>query len=457
VRIPVGRGFAGRIAAERRPVVIEDVDQADIFNPILREMGVRSLLGVPLVTRDAVRGVVHVGALTHRVFSAAETRLLALAADRIAMALDHAQALHEHQVALTLQRSLLPERLAEVPGMTLAARYRPGQGNMIGGDWYDAVPLPSGGVALAMGDVVSGGIRAASVMGQLRHALRTFAVEGESPTGLAERMSTLVRSLDRREMATLSYAVVDPSGRELTYVSAGHPPPLVVEDGHARFLEEARGAPLGALAHPRYERATAALAPDSLVILYTDGLIERRGRPLDEGLAHLAAVAECGIDDPEQLADTLMAELVREETRDDIALIVARTVTQRPERLDVRLPAVAGSLAALRRALRHWLRHNGATEDDVVEILIAVGEAAGNAVEHAYGPEDATFDVTAVVTGRELTATVRDYGSWRPPRGHNRGRGTMLMQTLMDEFEVRSSKQGTEVLLRRRLGQGPTA
>jgi GAF domain-containing protein/anti-sigma regulatory factor (Ser/Thr protein kinase) len=457
VRIPVGRGFAGRIAAERRPVTIPDIDDADIVNPILREKGIRSLLGAPLVIRGRVTGVVHVGTLTHRSFTAVETRLLALAADRIAVALDHAQSRREHQMTLTLQRNLLPERLPEVSGLTLAARYRPGHGSMIGGDWYDAVPLPSGGVGLAMGDVVSGGIRAASVMGQLRHALRTFAVEGEEPTALAERLARLVRSLDRREMATLSYAAVDASGGELTYVSAGHPPPLVVEDGRARFLEDARGAPLGALPHPRYERATVALAPDSLIILYTDGLVERRGRPLDEGLDRLAAVAERGIDDPERLADELIAELVDDDTRDDVALIVARTVTQRPERFEVRLPAVSGSLAALRRSLRQWLRQNGATEDDVIETLIAVGEAAGNAVEHAYGPEDAIFDVTAALTGREMAVTVRDYGTWRPPRGQNRGRGTALMQQLMDEFEVRTTRDGTEVRLRRRLGQGPSA
>jgi serine phosphatase RsbU (regulator of sigma subunit) len=452
-RIPVGKGFAGRIAAQRRVVAIADIDKADVVNPILREKGIKSLLGAPLVTSGGVRGVVHVGTLHEHHFSAADERLIQLAADRIAMALEHSRLLREHAVTLTLQRSLLPERLPELPGLSVAARYLPGQGGRVGGDWYDAVALPDRGVGLAMADVVSRGVRAASVMGQLRPALRSYAVEGASPRGLVERMAGVVRALERREMVTLAYAALDAGGRELEYVSAGHPPPLVVENGKARYLEASRGAPLGSVANPRYAAAREPLGPDAVIVLYTDGLVERRGRPLSEGLERLAACAASAGPEPDQICDAIIAELVDRDTTDDVALLVARTIRHASDHFELRLPALASSLAPLRSALRRWLADNGATEDDILETTIAMGEAAGNAVEHAYGPGDASFDVTARVTGDELEVVIRDYGNWRPARGEHRGRGTLLMQELMDGFEVESTEQGTEVRLRRQLGR----
>jgi anti-sigma regulatory factor (Ser/Thr protein kinase) len=369
------------------------------------------------------------------------------------MALEHSRLVREHTVALTLQRSLLPERLPDIANLTIAARYRPGQGGMVGGDWYDAVPLAGGGVGLAMGDVVSRGVRAASAMGQLRQALRTMAVDGEPAAALVERLANAVRSFDRREMVTLCYAALDPSGRSLTYVSAGHPPALVIEEGETRFLEGARGAPLGAVAHARYAEATTPLAPDAVVILYTDGLVERRGRRIEEGMRRLAERAASAGPDPERICDALMEELLDDRTLDDVALLVARTAAHASDRFELRLPATAPSLAAMRRALRQWLTENGAIESDVIDILIAVGEAAGNAVEHAYGPGDANFDVSANIAGRDVEVIVRDYGAWRPPRGQNRGRGTLLMQELMDGFEVRTTERGTEVRLRRAIGE----
>ena len=453
VRIPVGGGFAGRIAAEREVVAIADLDKADVLNPILREKGIKSMLGAPLIAAGEVRGVVHVGSLVPREFRIDEARLLQLAGDRIAMALDHARLIHERNVALTLQQDLLPDRLPEVTGLTVAARYRPGPGGMVGGDWYDVVPLPNGGIALAIGDVVSRGVRAATVMGQLRQALRTYAGEGDPPGVVAERLAGLVRTFERREMVTLAYLQLSQGARELSYVSAGHPPPLVIEDGQARFLEKARGAPLGATAHARYDEVTEHLAADALVVLYTDGLVERRGRPLDEGFEQLTRVALGAGDDPDQICAALIDQLVHEDSTDDVAVMVAHAIAQAAEEFRMELPAIGTSLTRVRRGLRTWMRGNGASADDILETLIAVGEAAGNAVEHAYGPGDASFDVTASITDGVLDISVRDYGKWRAPRGHNRGRGTLLMQELMDSFEVRTTEDGTEVLLRRVLGQ----
>ena len=198
------------------------------------------------------------------------------------MALDHSRLIRERDVALSLQQSLLPERLPEMPGLTLAARYRPGQGGLVGGDWYDVDPAARRAAsALAMGDVVSRGIRAASVMGQLRHALRTRALEGDEPVDARPRyMGELVRGARpaRDGHARLRGGRLL-GRRELRYVSAGHPPALVARERRGRGSSTRRaGVPLGAVAHPRYDEAAAQLEPDSLIVLYTDGLIERRDR-----------------------------------------------------------------------------------------------------------------------------------------------------------------------------------
>jgi anti-sigma regulatory factor (Ser/Thr protein kinase) len=282
-----------------------------------------------------------------------------------------------------------------------------------------------------------------------------YAGDGDAPGEVLQRLSAIVRSLDRREMVTLAYMVVAPGGRELRYVLAGHPPPVIVDADGARYLDEPRNPPLGAVPHPTFQEGTTTLTPDSVIVLYTDGLVERRDRPIDEGLDGLCEVASgATAREPEALCDLLLTELAPEEqANDDIAVLVTRTVAQRADLFEVRLPAAAQSLTILRRALRDWLPANGANDDDVVEVLIAVGEAAGNAVEHAYGPGDAVFDVSGSVSGTMLEIAIRDFGNWRPPRGQNRGRGTLLMQQLMDSFEVQTKSDGTEVRMVRRLGE----
>ncbi|MFL5911055.1 MAG: GAF domain-containing protein, partial [Gaiellaceae bacterium] len=226
VRIPVGGGFAGRIAASGEPVVLNEVRHSDVLNPILRLRGIRSLLGVPLLVEGRVIGVLHVGSLTQRTFTEENVTLLQMAADRIAVALDRARlSEREHLVAVTLQRSLLPDHLPRVEGLQLAARYRPGEGETeVGGDWYDAIILPNGNVGIAIGDVVTRGLRAASVTAQLRNALRAYALEGHPPGQLMSRLARLTRTLPGREMATLLYMEVEPGSGTVLASTAGHPP-----------------------------------------------------------------------------------------------------------------------------------------------------------------------------------------------------------------------------------------
>jgi anti-sigma regulatory factor (Ser/Thr protein kinase)/putative methionine-R-sulfoxide reductase with GAF domain len=459
VRIPLGRGFAGRIAAERRAIAIPDMRHAEVLNPILREKGLVSLLGAPLLVEGRVIGVLHVGTLQRRDFTGDDTQLLQLAADRMAVAIDHARLYEaERQAAETLQRSLLPEQLPDVPGAELASRYVPGAGDVeVGGDWYDVIPLARGRVGLAMGDVVSRGVRAASVMGQLRNALRAYALDGSPPNVVLDRLHGVVRTLERREMATLAYMVLDPSSLSYTLASAGHPPPLVLTtDGEVSLIEEGRGPPLGAAADAAYTETSGVLAPGSTLLLYTDGLVERRDMWLDEGIARLTveAVAAAG-SEPHELLERLLGALVPEGGgEDDVAALAVRLTPISRDRLVLRLPAEPLVLSSLRRTLRHWLEGLGATETETYDVLVAVTEAAANSVEHAYGPVDAGFDVEAEMSDEgEVCLVVRDQGRWRPPRGHNRGRGTLLMQELMDHFEVTTGEEGTEVRMRLRLAR----
>ena len=176
VRIPVGRGFAGRIAAEHRPVILDHVDHTTVLNPILLSKGIRTLMGVPMVAAGRVIGVMHVGSLTPREFTGQDAELLQLAADRAATAVRSQTARDDRLAAAALQRSLLPTALPVVPGAEMAARYVPGQG-VVGGDWYDVFVLPSGELGVVTGDVAGSGLPAAVIMGRMRSALRAYALE----------------------------------------------------------------------------------------------------------------------------------------------------------------------------------------------------------------------------------------------------------------------------------------
>jgi GAF domain-containing protein/anti-sigma regulatory factor (Ser/Thr protein kinase) len=451
VRIPVGRGFAGRIAEQRKPVLLEDVNHAEVLNPLLREKGISTLLGAPLMVEERVVGVLHVGSLEPRAFTPAEVGLLERAADRIALAVDRAR---QHTVADLLQRTLLPARLPEVPGLQLSARYMPGADDThVGGDWYDVVLLPRGRVGLAIGDVVSRGVRAAAVMGQMRIALRAYALDGDGPGPVLDRLDRLVRGLGEREMATVAYAVLDPAEMTLDIAVAGHLPPLLISgSGGARMLDTVHSRPIGVVAGRRYEETRAGLEHGDTLVLYTDGLVERRGESIDEGLRTLTTSAAAETDrSPEELCDILIGAAEADLVADDVAVLVVGLPKELAQRLELRLDAEPGSLAVMRRALQNWLPRIGMDGPSAYDVLVAVGEAAANAIEHAYGPSEAEFRLDARVENGEVVIEIRDEGRWRPARGSHRGRGLTMMRDLMDDVQVDSDEDGTVVRMRRRV------
>jgi anti-sigma regulatory factor (Ser/Thr protein kinase)/putative methionine-R-sulfoxide reductase with GAF domain len=453
VRIPVGKGFAGRIAAEKSAVIIEQVDHSNVLNPILREKGIASLLGVPLLVSGAVMGVLHVGTLSPRRFSGEDSGLLQLVADRVALAVHARVSRVERTAATVLQRSLLPVKLPEVAGFEFAARYIRGGDGEVGGDWYDVFGLPSGSLGIVVGDVVGRGLAAAVAMGRLRSALRAYAVECDDPAELLGKLDRQVRQFEPEVMATVLCAIVDPSGEQLRLSTAGHPPPVVSASSEvpAAVLELPIDLPVGVdTSRPRHT-SVMALPPGTGVCLYTDGLIERRGRSLTVGLEHLRRVMFAG--PAESVCAAVMAELVgAEPPTDDVAVLVLRrqdvAVT---DPLVLQMPAMPASLQPIRTAIRRWLACVPASRDETADLVAAVGEACANAVGHAYGPSGGSLSVRLVSQPPDVVAVISDTGRWRPPHGHHRGRGITLMKALTDEMRIEQTDAGTRVVLRRAL------
>ncbi|HEX6934258.1 MAG TPA: GAF domain-containing SpoIIE family protein phosphatase [Streptosporangiaceae bacterium] len=321
VRIHIGRGFAGRIAAQGAPVILNDVDHTKVVNPILLAKGIRSLMGAPLLVNGAVIGVLHVGTLSPRSFTAEDVDLLQLAADRAALAVQALQAQLDRAAASALQRSLLPSALPKVPGLSMAARYVPGTGN-VGGDWYDVFSLPSGELCAVIGDVAGSGLRPAAIMGRVRSALRAYALETSDPAEILTRLERKMRYFEPDAMVTLLCAVLSLSRDTIRIASAGHLPPILARPGEAADQAEIASDLLIGVPDDRTRHVTSIdFPPGATLCLYTDGLVERRDRPIDQGIARLCAALPAG--DPEVACACVMAAMTEASPRtDDVALLV---------------------------------------------------------------------------------------------------------------------------------------
>jgi phosphoserine phosphatase RsbU/P len=323
VHIPVGRGFAGRIAAERRPVILDHVDHTTVLNPILWAKGIKSMMGVPMTAGDEVIGVMHVGSLVPRQFTSYDTELLQLAADRAAAAVKSMMAQADRVAVTALQLSLVPSALPAVAGMEMAARYVPGRG-VLGGDWYDVFTLPSGELCVVMGDVAGSGLAAAVIMGRMRSALRAYALETSDPGEVLDRLDRKMRHFEPDALATVLYAVIDTAHEQMRLCLAGHFAPVIAPPGRpAEQVRAAAGLMIGVGGAARRPVTTVTLPPGALLCFFTDGLIERPGEVIDEGLARLCQVVAA--QDPEAASAAVMAALIGSEpARDDVALLMIR-------------------------------------------------------------------------------------------------------------------------------------
>jgi anti-sigma regulatory factor (Ser/Thr protein kinase) len=314
----------------------------------------------------------------------------------------------------------------------------------------------------------------------LRAALRAYAVaEPRSPAAVLTSLNTLLASTHPAGMvATLLYMVVDEDGTRVRFASAGHPPPLVMDADHAtRFLEHGHDPPLGAEERVRFGEWEGELA-GSTVLLYTDGLVERRGEAIDAGLARLREALGEGPADLERLCSHVLDCAIGGDARDDIALLAVRLAGAGTGALELDLPAEPASVPVARHSVERWLDQTGTGRDDVFAIKLAVSEVCANAVEHAYGPEQGhTFrlraerapwarpvgsrgaeidDGTEADDGGEaddgegeVVIEVSDSGRWRQPRGTRRGMGLRIIRELMDTVEVERALDGTTVRMRK--------
>jgi anti-sigma regulatory factor (Ser/Thr protein kinase)/putative methionine-R-sulfoxide reductase with GAF domain len=457
VRLPVGGGFAGRIAATGRPVMLESVDHTKVLNPILLKKGIRSLLGVPLIVGGRVTGVLHVGTLYPRIFSEKDLELLRLAADRVALAVD-ARRHEEHRViAETLQRSLLPDRFPRIQGVEISGHYHPAEGGMVGGDWYDVFVVGRDTLCVVVGDVAGRGVQAAIVMGRLRNAVRAMVFLNGSAEVTVSRLNDFLLHFDAGVIATVLVGLIDSEGT-MRYASAGHVPPVLVNPaGVAELIEGPAEPPLGTVDLLDYRQRVMELAPGSTLLLYTDGLVERRSRSLDAGLEALRKAAEGDWSNLDMLRERLSrdAGVGAEELSDDLAILSIRLEVDSVDGIHTTIDADPRELAPLRRRFRRWLTQIGAGERVVQDILVAVGEAVANAIEHARGPRKSSIKVDATEDQGLLVIEVRDQGFWRQAGGNGRGFGVPLMKSLMDEATFDSDEQGTLVTLRKQLDPSP--
>lgn len=289
-----------------------------------RSLRPASALAVPFVRRERVLGALVLARVDGPAYDDGDLLLASELADRAAVALDNAERFRrEREVALTLQRSLLPQVLPRVPGLALAWRYFPGAaGTHVGGDWYDVIPLERGRVALIIGDVMGRGLQAAAVMGQLRATARAH-ISGElSPAEVLARIDTELMRLEQDQIATALLCLLDPSTGTLTAASAGHLSPLVrTDDGIVRYLDVTPGPPLGTGAGACTD-LEVSLTGGATVLLFTDGLVEDRRLSLDEGMAKLAA-AVADSQEPELLCDRALVALGRDTEHDDDTAMLA--------------------------------------------------------------------------------------------------------------------------------------
>jgi serine/threonine-protein kinase RsbW len=353
------------------------------------------------------------------------------------------------EAAEHLQRAMLPADLPAPEGLCVRGLYRAaGEHVEVGGDWYDAVELADGRLMVAVGDVVGRGIGAAATMAQLRFGWRALAAAAEGPAALIRALDRFSRHLPEAEMTTVACAEVDRPAGTVRYSCAGHMPPLLVDKaGRARFLEEGRSP---ALSISDTDLAVEGVVPflegDSLV-LYTDGLVERREIPLERGFERLRHRAERLAGSRDDLGEALAATMIGEvPPGDDVAML---TITMVPA-LERSLPPDPARLAPTRSAMRGWLDQRHLAEEEIDDVVLATGEALANAIEHPDTNGAEPIRLACWVDGSEVIVRVVDHAPWGSASPDlERGNGIALMRALMDTVAIQTDEDGACVELRR--------
>jgi serine phosphatase RsbU (regulator of sigma subunit)/anti-sigma regulatory factor (Ser/Thr protein kinase)/transcriptional regulator with GAF, ATPase, and Fis domain len=425
--------------------LLTDLRDGDLLSPNTARAGTA---GIAIQHPSGVL-VVCIDLAEQRAFTLEDQTLFTVLAGRLSQGLQRVhQVDQQRETALALQHAILgPAHLPQGFAVRYQAASRPLQ---VGGDWYDVVDLDDGRIALIVGDCVGHGLAAATVMGQVRSACRALLLENPSPGAALAGMDRFAARLPGAQCTTAVCAVLDPDTGELVYSSAGHPPPILVHaGGDIQMLDEGHTIALGMRAHWPRPEAHVTLPAGATLLLYTDGLVERRRFALEHGISRAAALVRdrrgAALED---LANQVMDQLAPGDGyQDDVVLLLYR----HPAPLDLEFPADVSQLAPTRAALRRWLARSLVPPNQAMNVLIAAGEAVANAIEHGHrhSPEGLVrLRATALVGQVQLTIT--DTGVWKAPPptpDPRRGRGIVLMRELMHHVTINHDTAGTTVYL----------
>jgi PAS domain S-box-containing protein len=434
-------GWAELLPRERQ--LIESLRDGDLLTTATEEAGAA---GIALRHPRGV-SVLWVELAERRLFTGEDHTLLTVLAGRLGQGLQRVYEVDEQrETAVALQHAMLGP--STLPG-GFVVRYRPASLPLqVGGDWYDVVDLGQGCVALIVGDCVGHGLAAATVMGQLRSACRALLLEKSSPSAVLDGLDRFAARLPGADCTTAFCAVLTLASGELVYSSAGHPPPIMVQaDGSTAMLEGGQGLPLTIRPGQRRPEGHLTMPPRATLLLYTDGLVERRGNSIEDGMARAADLVGDGrSQELDEVADHLISSLEPAGGYpDDVAMLLYR----QPAPLEMDFTADARHMGPSRAALRTWLTQAGVEKEQLQDMLVAAGEAVANAIEHGHRdrPEGViSLRANAVADGLEVR--VIDSGVWKTPRqvpGEYRGRGISLMRCLVQDLSIHSNDTGTTV------------
>jgi PAS domain S-box-containing protein len=425
---------------------LEALRHSPLLTPVMDRYG-------PAISLEHPDGllVLSLSLSSHRPFTTEDRTLLALLAAHLGQGLHRVHQIHQQrEAALALQQAILgPSQLPD----GFAVRYEPAARPLqVGGDWYDAVPLPDGRIGVVVGDCVGRGLGAATVMGQLRSACRALLLKDPRPGEVLTGLDRFADGIPGAACTTVFCGVFDPASGHLTYASAGHPPGILVEsDGTTRLLEDGNALPLAIQPEVRRTPAELSITGRATLLLYTDGLVERYARPITEGIEQAGQVVREGGDTViDALAAAVMARLAPGQGfTDDVALLLYR----HPAPLQMTFSADAAELAGVRRALRTWLIRCDLRPEQIQDVLVAAGEACANAIEHGHRhrPGD-PIHLRAEASVDRLWLTVIDTGQWKRPQASiHRGRGLALMRATMQQVSVTPGPDGTVVTMQTRI------
>ncbi len=424
---------------------------ASAMPDILHEHGFESVLAAPLVGRHGTLGTFVVASRTRGAFNGTGQKLANVLSLQITGAMEQSVLFERtHRVADRLQRALLPESFPPVRDAEFHAAYRPASDEAeIGGDWYDAFALPDGRIAISMGDVAGHGLEAATVMGEIRQAMRSAAVGETSPAVVLEHINRVINLRDTIGMVTAIFGYYRPECRELTYAVAGHPAPVItIAEGFHGFLPGG-GMPLGVEPHINARDWTITLPPRSGVVFYTDGMTEY-SRDIMAGEKHLLESSVRAFElDPENPAIALQERVFNAAVNRDDAATLTLSCHGGPLPQDIHFSAIPLIAPIARSFLHRFCDEYALTASQRFSLITAVGEALANAVEHAYHGETAGEVIVRTQADNEtISVEVEDHGRWRPfQKRDERGRGIVLMHELMDHVRITSAQNKTTIRL----------